>query len=108
MSEEDPQLVDFRHLLPPHCRGTLRSWLQEDIPSFDLAGVVVGERPEEAVLLCKSAGVLCGVPFFEMIFSELGCSVRWLFSEGAYLRCEGVCVCTFDPVLLQFVIKPIL
>lgn len=73
---------EFRHLLSPTCKQLVLSWLREDIPSFDYAGVVVGDKPEEAVLLCKSPGVLCGVPFVEMIFSELGCSVEWQYSEG--------------------------
>lgn len=81
--------IDFHHLLPPHCKQLVSSWLREDIPGFDYAGVVVGDRPEEAVLLCKSPGVLCGVPFFDMIFTELGCVVEWSHPEGSYL--EPVC-----------------
>ena len=81
--------VDFRHLLPPHCKQLVSSWLREDIPGFDCAGVVVGDRREETVLLCKSPGVLCGVPFFDMIFTELGCVVEWKHTEGSYL--EPVC-----------------
>lgn len=73
---------EFRHLLSPTCRELVLSWLREDIPSFDYAGVVVGDKTEEALLLCKSPGVLCGVPFVNMIFSELGCSVEWQYSEG--------------------------
>ena len=73
---------DFRHVLSPNCKQLVLTWLQEDIPSFDYAGVVVGDKMEEAVLLCKSPGVLCGVPFVDMIFSELGCTVEWKYSEG--------------------------
>ena len=80
---------DYSHLLPPHYRDLTHSWLQEDIPSFDYGGFVVGSKPEEAVLLCKSPGVLCGVPFFDAIFAELGCKVVWLYSEGSFL--EPVC-----------------
>ena len=60
------------------------------MPSFDYAGVVVGTKPEEAVLLCKSPGILCGVPFFEMVFRELDCTVSWNFTEGSVLNpvCE--------------------
>ena len=78
------------NLLPPHCRQIVTSWLQEDIPNFDYGGEVVGSEPTEAVLLCKTAGVLCGVPFFDMVFQELSCSVTWMFSEGSYLTppCE--------------------
>ena len=73
---------EFRHLLSPSCRELVLSWLREDIPSFDYAGLVVGDKTEEALLLCKSRGVLCGAPFFDVVFSELGCSVEWLLSEG--------------------------
>ena len=50
---------------------------------------MVGSRAETALLLCKTAGVLCGVPFFNAIFSELGCQVEWRYPEGSYL--EPVC-----------------
>lgn len=82
--------LDFRHILSPPCKQIVLSWLKEDIPSFDYAGIVVGDKVEEAVLLCKSAGVLCGVPFVEMIFNELECAVKWNYSEGETLqaKCE--------------------
>ena len=74
---------ETHHLLcPSTVQESVRLWLKEDIPSFDYAGVVVGNRPETAVLLCKSAGVLCGVPFFDAVFHELGCSVEWNYVEG--------------------------
>lgn len=60
----------------------IQQWLQEDIPEFDYAGLVVGGQEREAVLLCKSAGVLCGVPFVNLVFKELGCKIEWSFSEG--------------------------
>ena len=62
-----------------------REWLLEDTPSFDLAALVVGDKPEQCVLLCKSPGVLSGVPFFTAIFQELNCSVTWEFEEGSYI-----------------------
>lgn len=81
-ASENVHPSELRHLLSPSCKELVLTWLEEDIPSFDYAGVVVGDKMEEAVLLCKSPGVLCGVPFVEMIFSELGCTVEWKFSEG--------------------------
>jgi len=42
----------------------------------------VGDKPEEAWLLGKSAGVLAGVPFVDAIFEELGCTVEWHMKEG--------------------------
>lgn len=78
--------ADYSHILSPECKEMVRSWLKEDIPSFDYAGIVVGDGIEEAVLICKSPGVLCGTPFVDVLFNELGCSVSWNFSEGTEIR----------------------
>ncbi len=90
MADAPPLGLDYSHLLPPHCHQQVISWLKEDIPSFDYGGVVVGNQLEEAILLCKSPGVLCGVPFFDMLFKELGCTVEWHYLEGSSLQpvCE--------------------
>lgn len=86
----DSEVCDYTHLLPAHYRDLTHSWLREDVPSFDYGGFVVGNKPEEAVLLCKSPGILCGVPFFNAIFEELDCKVEWLYTEGSLLKpvCE--------------------
>ena len=42
------------HLLPPTYRRLITSWLEEDCPSFDCGGFVVGESQGEARLLGKS------------------------------------------------------
>lgn len=34
---------------------------------------------------CKSKGVLAGVPFFNAVFAEVGCSVEWSASEGDHI-----------------------
>ncbi|XP_030403658.1 nicotinate-nucleotide pyrophosphorylase [carboxylating] isoform X1 [Gopherus evgoodei] len=79
--------LDLSHLLPPpRLRQLVQDWLQEDAPAFDPAGCAVGEGPECAVLLCKSPGVLAGCPFFDAIFTELGCTVEWFQPEGAWLE----------------------
>lgn len=78
---------EWSHLLHPvQLQDLVRSWLREDTPSFDYGGYVVGEREQMAVLLCKSPGVLAGVPFFDAVFRELGCSVSWKHSEGEWLE----------------------
>jgi nicotinate-nucleotide pyrophosphorylase (carboxylating) len=71
--------------------ASARAWLAEDLPcgAFDVGGLVVGAGAAEAVLLSKSAGVLAGVPWFDAIFAELGCSVTWLLPEGAALPASG-------------------
>ncbi|KAF2720664.1 nicotinate-nucleotide pyrophosphorylase [Polychaeton citri CBS 116435] len=70
------------HLLPPSWRRIVGAWLEEDTPSFDYGGFVVGEDPCEARLLAKSAGIVAGVPFFDEVFRQLDCTVEWLVKEG--------------------------
>ncbi|OAA36052.1 nicotinate-nucleotide pyrophosphorylase [Metarhizium rileyi] len=73
------------HLLPPSYKSQVTGWLAEDTPSFDYAGFVVGETPRRANLLAKSTGILAGVPFFNEVFAQTGCSVEWHKPEGAAL-----------------------
>ena len=81
----------FSHLLPPSFRCLVSAFLAEDTPSLDIGGFVVGESLVEAVLLLKGAPasaasvggiVLAGVPFFDAVFQELGCTVEWAYAEG--------------------------
>ncbi|KAL2816320.1 nicotinate-nucleotide pyrophosphorylase [Aspergillus granulosus] len=73
---------DLRHLLPASYKRLISDWLEEDCPSFDYGGFVVGESEGEAKLLGKSEGIIAGVPFFDEVFSQLGCSVEWHHPEG--------------------------
>lgn len=43
------------HLLPQTYKRLIAEWLEEDTPSFDYGGFVVGEEMAEARLLGKSA-----------------------------------------------------
>lgn len=43
------------HLLPETYKRMISDWLEEDCPSFDYGGFVVGETTAEAKLLGKSA-----------------------------------------------------
>lgn len=73
----------FEHMVPiAKVDGMIKEWLDEDTPSFDYGGHVVGNKAEEAHLLQKAPGVLAGVPFFNRVFELLGCSVRWQRKEG--------------------------
>ncbi|KAL4894328.1 Quinolinate phosphoribosyl transferase [Aspergillus ambiguus] len=74
-----------RHLLPPTYKRLITTWLEEDCPSFDYGGFVVGDHPAEARLLAKSPGLLAGVPFFDEVFAQLHCTVTWHVSEGDVL-----------------------
>ncbi|KAL8674751.1 MAG: hypothetical protein Q9168_000835 [Polycauliona sp. 1 TL-2023] len=76
------------HLLPPTYKRMISAWLEEDCPSFDYGGFVVGEEVKEAKLLGKSPGMVAGVPFFDEVFRQLDCTVEWHVREGE----------TFEPV----------
>ena len=84
MADECSAFAPLLH--PVSLRQHIQHWLAEDSPSFDYGGFVVGETEETAILLCKSRGVLAGVPFFDAIFEELGCKVEWLFREGEQIQ----------------------
>ena len=62
------------HLLPQTYRHLVASWLEEDVPSFDYSGFVVGEEMAEARLLGKAKGIVAGVPFFDEVFRQLDCT----------------------------------
>ena len=62
------------HLLPQTYKRMVSEWLQEDCPSFDYGGFVVGESMAEAKLLGKTSGMVAGVPFFDEVFRQLGCT----------------------------------
>lgn len=80
-------VTSLAHTLPPYSlKALVRQWLAEDTPSFDCGGFVVGDKEEEAWLLCKSHGVLSGCPFFQAVFDELDCSVEWSQKEGDILE----------------------
>jgi nicotinate-nucleotide pyrophosphorylase (carboxylating) len=82
ITEGAPARGNTAHLLPPSWRRIVSSWLEEDTPSFDYGGFVVGDGPAEARLLAKSPGTLAGVPFFDEIFKQLDCTVEWHVREG--------------------------
>ncbi len=86
----DPPGMPIEHgnladLLPSHFTTDVTRWLAEDTPSFDYGGFVVGSEPRSAFLLCKSTGVLAGVPFVDEVFRQLGCTVEWHYQEGVLL-----------------------
>ena len=86
ISLDDPtQFGDLSDLLPPHWKSLVTSWLAEDTPSYDYGGFVVGSQPRTAHLLCKSAGILAGKPFFDEIFRQLDCKVEWKYEEGKHI-----------------------
>lgn len=82
--------MNYSNLLPQtEVRDTVKQWLEEDIPSFDVGGFVVGNSPSEANILFKSQGVLAGIPFAQAVFDLLQCTVIWKYEEGAELVPDG-------------------
>lgn len=75
MTSAQEEYDHFEHLLPPSWKTQVTAWLQEDTPSFDYGGFVVGEAPREAFLLGKGSktAVLAGAPFFTEVFTQVGC-----------------------------------
>ncbi len=43
----------------------------------------MGDAERTATLYGKSEGILAGVPFFDEIFAQAGCSVQWHLKEGS-------------------------
>ncbi|KAI5867396.1 putative nicotinate-nucleotide pyrophosphorylase [Durotheca rogersii] len=79
----------LEHLLPPSWKAQVPAWLAEDTPSYDYAGFVVGEHPRTATLWGKSTGILAGVPFFDEVFRQCGCTVEWHVKEGSSVEQPG-------------------
>lgn len=81
-------MSNFQNLLPANgqWRQDVVNWLQEDVPSFDFGGYVVGSDKKSATLLCKQDGMLSGVPFAQEVFDQCKLEVKWLFKEGDQLR----------------------
>ncbi|KAJ5726449.1 Aldolase-type TIM barrel [Penicillium malachiteum] len=84
---------DVRHLLPGNYKRQITDWLEEDCPSLDYGGFVVGESEGEARLLGKSKGIIAGAPFVDEVFSQLGCTVEWHIKEGSQLSLNPIHHC---------------
>ncbi|KAG0305553.1 hypothetical protein BGZ98_003961 [Dissophora globulifera] len=93
-----PSNSTLTHLLPPNWKTKVTEWLQEDIPSFDYGGYVVGEKETTAILFGKSEGIVAGIPFFTEIFTQLGCRVEWHVTEGQVLKPIQTCAHVYGPV----------
>ncbi|KAG7369024.1 nicotinate-nucleotide pyrophosphorylase [Nitzschia inconspicua] len=91
---------DFSALLPQDLDQILHGWLRDDMPSFDVGGLVVGKDKKEAHLLMKSSGVFAGKPFFQRVLELVGCTVEWdnaVAKEGSYIEVESgnkICLAT--------------
>ena len=77
-SSPHEQVCDFANLLPQgQIDAVVKQWLHDDMPSFDVGGLVVGNVEREATLWMKSPGVFAGKPFFDATFRNLECEITW-------------------------------
>lgn len=68
-TEGAPAVGSVAHLLPQTYKRLISEWLEEDTPSFDYGGFVVGEEPAEARLLGKSkVRAPCMFQVFNFVF----------------------------------------
>lgn len=88
-SKSKAEKHQYAHLLATNYKTLVTEYLAEDVPSFDYGGYVVGEDEKTAILYCKAEGVVAGVPFFDEVFSQLGCRVEWTCKEGDWLKPDG-------------------
>jgi nicotinate-nucleotide pyrophosphorylase (carboxylating) len=78
----------YSNLLAPGYKEDIKRWIDDDCPSFDIGGFVVGDKAETAVLYCKSSGVFAGLPFADAVFEYLGLAVDWHVDEGRLIDLE--------------------
>ncbi|KAL3901400.1 MAG: hypothetical protein SGARI_006079 [Bacillariaceae sp.] len=90
--DDDDNKIDYSALLPQNLDAIIQQWLHDDMPSFDVGGLVVGTNVKQARLLMKSSGVFAGKPFFQRVFDLLGCQVEWQESvaeeDGTYKQVQ--------------------
>jgi nicotinate-nucleotide pyrophosphorylase (carboxylating) len=73
---------EFGYLLAHQTKRWINTWLEEDCPSFDYGGFVVGNKEETALLYCKESCILAGIPAIEEIFTVFHFSFQWAVHEG--------------------------
>ncbi|SCU88021.1 LANO_0D00826g1_1 [Lachancea nothofagi CBS 11611] len=84
-------MASFQNLLPANgaWKQDVTSWLQEDVPSFDFGGFVVGSDAKSATLWMKEVGVLSGVPFAQEVFDQCKLEVKWNYTEGSEVNLQN-------------------
>lgn len=89
------------HLLPHTYKRIVSAWLEEDCPSFDYGGFVVGGSMAKAKLFGKSAGMVAGVPFFDEVFRQLDCTydLLALISPGSCFLSSSLQVLATKPTM---------
>lgn len=78
--------MDYSDLLPVNTDWKLKiqEFLDEDIPSFDYGGFVVGSEIKSATLYQKSSGFVCGLTFAKEVFKQCNLEVEWFSKDGEF------------------------
>lgn len=78
------QIIMYKAALPHGgaWKRQISNWIEEDAPSFDIGGLVVGSEVKKAQLFMKQNGIVAGTPFAEEVWKQCGLSYKWLISEG--------------------------
>ena len=72
--------------LPKDLTAIVQSALAEDVGSGDItAELIPAEKPASARLISREAGILCGIPWADEVFSQLDNTVtlQWQVQEGS-------------------------
>ena len=68
-------------------------WLEEDTPSFDIAGAILEDRPCQANMIAKEKGIVAGIPFVDTVFKKLDCLVEWFVKDGHEIENTPLTIC---------------
>jgi len=81
---------------PADLRDQVARALQEDVGTGDAtANLVPAGRPAEATVITREDAIICGQPWFDAVFAQLGgnVAIAWMVREGARAA-AGTTLCT--------------
>lgn len=79
---------------PADLAAQVTSALIEDVGGGDITGQLIAETHHcEAVLTCREAAVLCGQPWVNETFHQIGgdLNISWLVQEGDSIKADTIC-----------------
>lgn len=87
--------MDKAILQPPFdLAAQVTSALLEDVGSGDVTSQLIAENQKcEAELICREEAILCGQPWVNEAYHQLGAdvSIDWLVQEGAPIKANTIC-----------------
>jgi len=68
--------------------------LAEDVGSGDVTGLLVPDAPRSARIVVRESAILCGVPWFQQVLTQLGGSIEahWHYREGERMTPDSTVV----------------